>query len=152
MTHGPDPDPLATASRLTAALDAMTAELKTVNARQDVSERYGHRNRLLIWLTVTALGAVVVLTVLLVFVYGAAQDATTRADATAAKITAQHQSLLSSCQAGNTFRAEQVTLWDRVLSETDTNLSLNTATGRKLLAYIRVVFRQVDCRAVYHLP
>lgn len=152
MPHGPDPDPLATADRLATALDAMTTELRTVTKRQAGAEQYARRNRAMIWLTAASIALDVVLTVLLVFAYGSAENAATRAAANSAAISAQHQNLLASCQSSNTSRAAQVTLWDHVLSETATNLSLKTPTGRQLLTYIRVAFKPRDCQALYRLP
>lgn len=148
----PGHDPIAAADRLAGALDGMTAELRTVTARQADAEKYGRRNRAMIWLALTSVAAVVVLTVLLVFVYGSAQNAATAANVATAKVTAQHQNLLSACQEGNASRAAQVALWDHVLGETSGNLNLKTATGRQLLAYIRVAFRARNCAVLYKLP
>lgn len=151
-THDPGPDPLHAAADLTAAIDGMTAELRTVNARQAAVEAYGRRNRLLIFLTFTYIAAVAVLTVLLVLVNGAAQAAATRADTANVNVAAQHQSLLISCRNGNISRAAQVALWDHVLSQTTSNLNLNTAAGRHLFAYIQAAFRPRNCEATYRLP
>lgn len=147
-----DPDPLATADRLAGALDSMTSELRTAGARLTATEKYGRRNRYMIWLTFASIVLDVILTVLLVFGYTAAEAADARAGANAAAITAQHGSLLASCESGNVSRAVQVALWDHVLAETATNLSLKTPAGRMLLAYIRAAFKPRDCPALYRLP
>lgn len=149
----------AAAANLTTALTGMTAELRTVNARQKDAERYARRNRALIWAVFGSVAAEAILAVLLVLSYGASQAAnarataaTVRATAASVAVTVQHQNLLASCAAGNRQRAAQVVVWDKVLGATRTNLSTQTPAGRDLLAFIRSTFRPRICAQVYKTP
>lgn len=141
MSHAQN-DPLAVARGLTGSLEKMTGELVRLN-------KYGRTNRHLILVTFASIALDVILTVLLVFVYGTAHSASEVA-------TAEHSNLIASCEAGNQTRAEQVQLWDH-LAQISTPPPRATKAQRardareiaSLLRYIRHVFQSRPCQKVY---
>lgn len=75
-------------------------------------------------------------------------------DRNEATISDVHSTLISSCQAGNQTRAQEVALWDHIASLSDI-AAQPPAKRRKddeLLAYIRRTFAPRDCARVYRLP
>ena len=97
----PDREAIDAAAGLTGALESLTGELKRLRA-------YGRTNRHLIVITFVSIALDLMLTFLLVFTYGTARSAGEAA-------AAQHETLVSACQAGNQTRAEQIQLWQYVL-------------------------------------
>jgi hypothetical protein len=150
--RGTEAKGLEAAARLTGALEGMTAELAALGRRQDALVKYGHRNRFLIWLTFASVAISVTAMVLLILVNAAAQSAASQSAANTAAISAQHQNQVTACRLANQSRAQQVTVWTRVLGLTNSNVSTRTVKGRQLLAFIREVDERRDCNSIYRLP
>ena len=154
-----DQEALATARGLTGALDGMAAQLQAVGERvedqaktQEMLVTYGRRNRHLIRLTFTSIILDVIVTVLLVFVYGQAHDAHAISEA-------QHVSLVAGCQSNNEFKAEQVALWEHLISvsqpkpgTTKAQAAADAQKAAAFLQYIQKVFSPRNCAAAYKLP
>jgi hypothetical protein len=148
----PDQNAISAAHNLTGALKGMQGELARLN-------RFGRRNRHLIWLTFASIGLDVALTILLVFAYGTARNSQVEAHAARAVAASEHQSLLYACKLGNQSRAQQVQLWDHLVGiaqapprETTAQRKARLRTIRSFLGYVRRSFAPRPCRIIYKLP
>lgn len=142
MSQPQDKDPVAVARGLTGSLEKMTAELVRLN-------KYGRTNRHLIVVTFVSITLDLILTLLLVFTYSTAHSAGQVA-------AAEHSNLLASCEVGNQFRAEQVTLWTHLAAVSKPPPHATRAQKAKdaqqiaaLLRYIRKVFAPRDCARAF---
>lgn len=148
----PDQSAIDAAENLTGMLSGVRAELKRLN-------RYGIRNRRLIWLSIVSIALDLTLTILLVFAYGTARNSQVEAKDARNVAAVQHQSLLYACKLGNQSRAQQVQLWEHLAAIskppphlTERQLAKNRRQIGQLLAYIRADFRPRPCKAIYKLP
>jgi hypothetical protein len=124
-------DPVTTAENLGASIDGMSAELGRLR-------KYGRHNR---WFVVVD----VVLTVVLALTGGLAVHS--------AQVASQaSKAQLALCQAGNVARAQQIVLWDHLLSvakapphETAAQREQRLKTVGAFRAYVHRVFRSRDC-------
>lgn len=122
------PDPVATAQDLTRALGAMAEEVKRLRA-------FGRHNRLFVIIDI-------LLTVLLSGVgYLSVHAAQSASQANSAQ--------LALCQAGNTARGQQVTLWTHLLSLPPASGQPRTKAQQQQIAafevYIHSIFKPRDC-------
>lgn len=95
-------DPVATAQALTSSLDALSGELEAAN-------RFGRRNRRMIWWLAVSLLLDVVLTVVVAVVAVEVNHASDKA----AQV---HSQQVATCLSTNEGRKLNVQLWDYVLS------------------------------------
>jgi hypothetical protein len=114
-------EPVVTSARdLTDALNRLTGRLEEVRADSEERDkqlterdaqlsRYGRRNRHLIWVAIISLALDLLLTAALTVVAIQAHDASGAASAVA-------QSSRNLCLSGNVSRAQQVSLWNYVLT------------------------------------
>jgi hypothetical protein len=114
-------EPVVTSARdLTDALNRLTGRLEEVRAdsedrdkqlteRDAQLSRYGRRNRHLIWVTIISLALDLLLTAALTVVAVQAH----RASGAATAVAASDRNL---CLSGNVSRAQQVNLWNYVLT------------------------------------
>lgn len=139
MTEQHDAEALAAAKSLTGALKDMTGELARLR-------RYGVRNRQMIWGLIVSIALDLILTAFIAVTAIQAHEAS--AAAASAKFA---ESAL--CQAGNVARAQQVQLWDHLLTlppakgappRTAAQEAEAAAFGR----YVRSVFASRDCAAL----
>jgi hypothetical protein len=139
---------VATARQLTAALNGMEDRLREAvtasEERDQAIARYGHRTRLMTWLTVIGWALDVALTVVIAVVAVSAHDASTAA-------SENRVSSLASCGQSNATRAAEIRLWDHIaaLSITKKTPPKALAADENLLAYIRATFRPLDCARLY---
>lgn len=153
MTEPPhDREALDAARGLTGALQGVGRELARLNA-------YGRRSRHLIWLTVAGLAVDVVLTAVIAAVAVAAHTATDQARHATATVAQLHQTTVQGCQAGNSFRAGTVALWDHLAAgskpapgSTAAQVAAQKKAVAKFLAYVSAVNKPRNCRAAYRLP
>jgi hypothetical protein len=142
-------DPLATAQALQNALEGMTRQLSQVQA----AVRRGRR-------IILALAASLVLDVSLTAAVSVAavqaHSASTRANATVSEL---HAAQVSSCQAANQTRAQEVRLWVHLAQVSSPEPGLTPkqkaqgeAEVTALLAYVKAIFAPRDCQAAYRLP
>ena len=138
------PDPVKTAVSLTDALSAMTAQLAQVKATV-------RRGKHIAIALAIALIFDVALTVVVSITAVQAHDTSARANATVAQL---HAIQLASCKASNQIRGAEVGLWEKLarLSTTARTTRAQRKTDQELIAYIKMVFRAKDCRAIYRLP
>lgn len=141
MTDDLAPAEILKVSReLTVSVAEMTEELRKVNERQDAAGRFGRRNRLLIQV---ALGAIVVIVVTLLAVFGYE-----RIGSTAGQLRDQRATLLSSCRSGNLMRTQEIALFYRLLAPS--NSSARTPAQRASAeAYVRQTFVLRDCARLF---
>lgn len=142
MSTPQDSDALATARSLTGALTGMTDQLKALTA-------YGKRNRHMIW----ALAISITLDILLTAVV--AITAIQAHDASASSAQTRNATIVS-CRQTNVARAENLQLWDYLLSLSSVPRAGGTAAqkaaGEKLLALLHArvaqTFAPRDCDAL----
>ena len=150
----PDPpsrDPVAVAQALTGAVEGLAGKVRALTS--DVVpalDAYGKRNRMLIRRGYFFLVLDVILTVAFSASLAFGIRADHRAAAASASAAAARSSELALCHAGNTARAQQVTLWAHLLS-------LPPAAGQPprskaqqaevdaFGAYVRSIFKPRDC-------
>lgn len=162
----PDQEAISTARALTAVLGGVQGELKAVNERQDKAERFSHRSRVIIVITVISL--LIDLTVTGLFINNnvrldhatAALHATTmELQHTRATVAEVHQTLLAGCLAGNQNKHGQVLIWKKLASLTPPAASTPPAVAaqqeakvQKFLAFVEQVDGPRNCAAAYKLP
>jgi hypothetical protein len=138
----PAQDPVAAAGQLSSSLDAMAGELRRLNSRERV-------NRRMIVSLAVSLALDLVLTVIVAITAVQAHNASTRA--TDASAAAEHASASNTalCQASNTSRAQQIDLWNFLLS---LGKPPATAAERKVIsgfrAYLDRDFAPRNCAAL----
>lgn len=120
-------DARVTAVELTRALDTMSERLREVQqdseARDQALRTYGRRNRFIASFAVVSTVIDIVLTIVAVVAITVAVHAENGATAAAgraasnqAKISAEHDSLVTACQSGNVTRAQQERALDAILA------------------------------------
>jgi hypothetical protein len=133
---------LSAAKNLTAALGTMSAEVRRLSA-------YGHRNRRMIWGLIISIALDVTLTVVVAVFAVQAHDANTSAAAARAVAAVAQQDSQALCEAGNVARAQQVDLWDYVLS---LSRKPTTPEQEKVVAqfeqHLHAVFAPRNCAAL----
>jgi hypothetical protein len=151
---------VTSARDLTNALNRLAGRLEEVKAgSEDRDEqlaerdaqlaRYGRRNRHLILITIVSLVLDLLLTAAVTVVAVQAHGASSAASGARTAASAVAQSNRNLCLSGNASRAQQVELWDYILS-----LSQPPATpaGRaqiaKFEAHLKAIFAPRDCAHV----
>lgn len=129
---------LATAGRLTGALEGMSGELERLND-------YGHRSRQLIWLTIISLAIDLVVTVIVAVFAVQAHEANITA-------TANHASNLAACRAGNVTRAGEVRVWEHLLSLVPPPSAKARKLDAEFIAYVKNVWAPRNCAKIYRVP
>lgn len=154
-------EPVVTSARdLTGALNRLAGRLEEVKAGSEgrdeqLAERdaqlatYGRRNRHLIWITIISLALDILLTAAVTVVAVQAHDASSAAVSARTAASAVAQSNRNLCLSGNAARAQQVELWNYILS-----LSQSPATPAarervaKFRARLEAIFAPRDCAHV----
>src|SRR5881227_490674 len=134
-------DPLAAAARLEASMNNLATEV----SRQD---RYGHRNRQLIWGLVASVILNLVVGAIAISASLQAKEATSAAHRNAenARIT---------CEASNEARRLNSQLWTYVLDLSSRNPNLTAQQKKQIAAfrgYIATVYAPRDCNTSPTLP
>ena len=149
MSHSTEPV-ITSARDLTDALNGLTGRLEEVRADsedrdQQLAERdaqlsrYGQRNRHLIWVTIVSLALDVLLTAALAVVAVQANHASGAASAVA-------QSDRNLCLSGNVARAQQVSLWNYVLTISQQPASsAERARVAEFRTHLHKLFAPRDC-------
>lgn len=129
-------DPLATAQALTTSLNTMTARLEAVN-------RYGRRNRHMIYGLVASLLLDAILTVVIAIVAVEANRANDRA----AQV---HNQQVATCLSTNEGRKLNVQLWDYVLSIPPSQPRSDAQTKRiaDFKVFLHKTFAPRDCSKI----
>jgi hypothetical protein len=151
-------EPVVTSARdLTGALNRLAGRLEEVKAdsedrdeqlakRDAQLHRYGRRNRHLIWITIVSLVLDLLLTAAVTVVAVQAHDASSAATGARTAASAVAQSNRNLCLSGNAARAQQVELWDYILSFSKPPA---TPAGRervaKFKAHLEAIFAPRDC-------
>jgi hypothetical protein len=118
---------VTSARDLTGALNRLAGHLEEVKAGSEdrdnqLAERdaqlamYGRKNRHLIWITIISLALDILLTGAVTVVAIQAHDASSAASSARTAAIAVAQSDRNLCLSGNAARAQQVELWDYILS------------------------------------
>jgi len=141
-----DSEALAAAKGLTEALEGMTRQLAALAA-------YGKRNRHMIWGLIVSIALDLVLTVVVAVFAIQAHDANTSAQAARVVAAAAKQNNLALCEAGNVARAQQIGLWNHLLSLPPAPGSPRRSAGQEqqitaFRAYIAGIFKPRDCAAL----
>jgi hypothetical protein len=147
-------EPVVTSARdLTDALNRLTGRLEEVRAdsedrdkqlteRDAQLSRYGQRNRHLIWVTIISLALDLLLTAALTVVAVQAHHASGAASAVA-------QADRNLCLSGNVARAQQVSLWNYVLTISQQPASsVGPARLADFKAHLHKLFAPRDCAHV----
>ncbi len=147
-------EPVVTSARdLTDALNRLTGRLEEVRAdsedrdkqlaeRDAQLSRYGQRNRHLIWITIVSLALDLLLTAALTMVAVQANHASGAASAVA-------QADRNLCLSGNVSRAQQVSLWNYVLTISRHPASSAERTRiAEFKAHLQKLFAPRDCAHV----
>ncbi len=144
---------VTSARDLTDALNRLTGRLEGVRAdsedrdkqlaeRDAQLSRYGQRNRHLIWVTIISLALDLLLTAALTVVAVQAHHASGAASAVA-------QSDRNLCLSGNVSRAQQVSLWNYVLTiSQQSSRSADPARVADFKAHLHKLFAPRDCAHV----
>jgi hypothetical protein len=162
----PDQAALDTAQALTVALDGMGRQLRAVNERQDRADRFSHRSRIIILITVVSLIIDLAITGLYINNSIRLDRATTALNATTmelqhtrATVAEVHQTLISGCQGGNVTKAGQIQIWRKLasLSPPAAGTPPSVAADQEkrvqaFLAFVAKINAPRDCAAVYKLP
>lgn len=141
---------VTTARDLTGALNRLAGRLEEVKAgSEDRDEQlakrdaqlntYGRRSRHLIWITIVSLALDILLTVALTVVAIQAHD-------TSGAVAQSNRNL---CLSGNAARAQQVSLWDYILSLSQP--SATPADRQRVVAFrahLQQLFAPRDCAHV----
>lgn len=121
-------EPVVTRARdLTDALNRLAGRLEEVKADSEDRDRQlakrdaqlaadEHRNRRLIWITIVSVALDILLTAAVTVVAVQAHDASSAAASARTAASAVAQSDRNLCLSGNAARAQQVELWDYILS------------------------------------
>ena len=159
MSYGSEPV-ITSARDLTEALNRLALRLEEVKADSEDRDKqlakrdaqlatYGRRNRHLIWITIVSLALDILLTAALTVVAIQAHDASGAAASARTAASAVAQSDRGLCLSGNAARAQQVSLWNYILS-----LSQPPATQAerervvKFKAHLQQLFAPRDCAHV----
>jgi hypothetical protein len=162
----PDQDALSTAQALTSALDGMQAQLKSVNDRQALAEKYGHRNRFYAVLALVFVAFDIISTAVAVIAVTVALHASSRAaEATASAAVshriavAEHDELITGCQASNALKAKQGAVWIYVqaaLQPTAAETAAQRASSERFLdglqQRVRTAYMARNCATAYKAP
>jgi hypothetical protein len=129
-------DPVATAQALTASLNGLRAGL-------DEANRFGRRNRHMIWWLIASLVLAAVALVAVGAVAIQAHDATSAA----ARV---HDQQVATCRAGNDARRAQIQLWDYLLSVPPPSPPPEEQRKRldQFRGFVHQVFAPRDCSRV----
>jgi hypothetical protein len=154
-------EPVVTRARdLTDALNRLAGRLADVQAGSEARDEqltrrdaqlatYGHRNRHLIWITIVSLVLDILLTAAVTVVAIQAHDASSAAASARTAASAVAQSSRNLCLSANASRAQQVELWDYILS-----LAKPPATPAarervaEFRAHLAAIFAPRDCANV----
>jgi hypothetical protein len=155
----PDQEAISTARALTAVLGGVQGELKAVNERQDKAERFSHRSRVIIVITVASLLIDLAVTGLYISNSIRLDHATAELQHTRATVAEVHQTLIAGCLAGNGTKRGQIEVWHKLASLTppapSTPPSVAAQQEKKVqafLAYVAKINAPRDCAAAYKLP
>jgi hypothetical protein len=154
-------EPVVTRARdLTDALNRLAGRLEDVQTGSEARDeqlakrdaqlaRYGHRNRHLIRITIVSLVLDILLTAAVTVVAIQAHDASSAAASARTAATAVAQSNRNLCLSGNASRAQQVEVWDYILSLAQPPA---TAAARERIgefkAHLEAIFAPRDCANV----
>jgi hypothetical protein len=145
-------EPVATSARdLTDALNRLAGRLEEVRADSEDRDRqltkrdaqlttYGRRNRHLIWITIVSLALDLLLTAALTVVAIQAHAASSAAASARTTSIAVAQSDRDLCLSGNAARAQQVSLWNYILS---LSRSPTTPAERERVAMFKAHLQQL---------
>jgi hypothetical protein len=161
MSVSDDSEHVVTSARdLTRALNRLAGRLEEVRADSEdrdkqLAERdaqlatYGRRNRHLIWITIVSLVLDLLLTAALTVVAIQAHNASSAATSARTSASAVAQSDRDLCLSANASRAEQVSLWNYILSLSPPP---TTSTERERVAefkaHLQQLFAPRDCAHV----
>lgn len=165
MTSPPQPDrdnAVDTALALADALNGLSGRLDKVQAaseeRDEALEKRARQNRHRIWLSYVLIAVDVLLTVLLVrnnLVAGNAQSSADAANARAAAATAataaEHDALISSCDASNQDRAQELGIWQFLFNATKPTSAQQAAQIDRFIKLVDQAYAPKDCAAIYSL-
>jgi hypothetical protein len=154
-------EPVANRARdLTDALNRLAGRLQDVQTGSEARDEqlakrdaqlasYGHRNRHLIWITIVSLVLDILLTAAVTVVAIQAHDASSAAASARTAATAVAQSNRNLCLSANASRAQQVELWDYILSLAQPPA---TPAARERIAefkaHLEAIFAPRDCANV----
>jgi hypothetical protein len=154
-------EPVVTRARdLTGALNRLAVRLEEVKAdSEDRDEQlarrdtqlatYARRNRHLIWITIVSLVLDIVLTAAVTVVAVQAHDASSAAAGARTAASAVAEADRDLCLSGNVSRAQQVSLWNYILSLSQPP---PTPAGRERVAefktHLQQLFAPRDCADV----
>ena len=136
-------DLIAVAQAMTASMDGLARQVGGLNTQVDAQESYGRRNRRMIWGLVISIALDAALTVALVGVAVATNDA-------ANKATQVHNQQVTTCLSSNEARAKNVQLWDHVLSIPPTvpRSAAQAKQAEDFKIYVHQVFAPRDCSKI----
>ena len=133
----PDAELVLAANEVVQAIDSLRKEIAS-------AQKYGRRNRALIWAVGASMVLDVILSIALIALYGQTHDAAQLAkQASSAQVV--------SCRAGNEARSLQTQLWNTILafppttSETPAQAQEREKRVTEFRLYIKDAFAQQDC-------
>jgi hypothetical protein len=157
MSHGSEPV-ITSARDLTDALNRLAGRLEEVKADSEDRDKqlakrdaqlatYSRRNRHLIWITIVSLALDILLTAALTVVAIQAHNASGAAASARTATSAVAQSDRSLCLSGNAARAQQVSLWNYILSQPPATPAERERVV-KFKAHLQKLFAPRDCAHV----
>lgn len=150
------PDPVTVALRLAESVDGLSRRLDDVKKasedRDSTLTRYGHRNRLLIYVDVLMTAVIAGMGFWISSTAGDASTARTQAAAASAAGTALHVAQLSGCQSGNEQRTGELALWRYLFANsTPPKSAAQKHAIASFMVLVDQTFAQRDCLKVYSL-
>lgn len=136
------PDEMLAAIRaLTESNTALSAQLELLKAESTAHQRYGHRNRAMIW----TLAVVVVLILAAGIVVNGVQ--VSNASDLARQV---HATQVSTCQQSNTTRAQNIELWEYLLAIPPATppTSAQRKQREQFRQFLHTVFAPRDCSKI----
>jgi uncharacterized protein YlxW (UPF0749 family) len=148
-------DPVAVANELIGTLGGMTKQFEALSKRQVDTAKYSHHTRRLGFGLAASVLLGIILSIVVVFsLIGQVHQNTTFRNAQNAQNKAQAAALVTSCQASNVNKANDIKLWDDLLTDLVAKPTTATPTVQKELTalhkLINVRDQPINCIARYH--